>query len=64
MYIPLPKRHTLSEWLRKHNPSFMLPKGTVPVSNMHYLRGNGWKGDSKQNGTIKQANIGLLRPDK
>jgi exonuclease III len=59
------KRHRLTDWLYKQDPTFCcLHETHLREKNRHYLRMKGWKTIFQANGLKKQAGIVILRPNK
>ena len=55
------KRHRLTDWLHKQDPTFCCLKEThLRDKNRHYLRVKGWKTISQANGPKKQAGVAIL----
>jgi exonuclease III len=59
------KRHRLTVWLHKQNPTFSCLQEThLREKDRHYLRMKGWKTIFRANGTKKQAGIAILISNK
>ena len=59
------KRHRLTDWLRKQDPTFCCIQEThLSVKDKHYLRVKGWKTILQANGLRKQAGVAILISDK
>ena len=59
------KRHRLTDWIRKQDPTFCYIQETHPsVKDKHYLRVKGWKTIFQANGPRKQAGVAILTSNK
>ena len=59
------KRHRLTEWLRKQDPTFCCIQEThLRNKDKHYLRVKGWKTVFQANGSRKQAGVAILISNK
>ena len=59
------KRHSLTEWIRKHDPIFCCIQEThLSVKDKNYLRVKGWKTILQANSLKKQAGVSILISDK
>jgi exonuclease III len=59
------KRHRLTDWLHKQDPTFCCLQETyLREKNRHYLRGKGWKKIFQANGLKKQAGVAILISSK
>jgi exonuclease III len=55
------KRHRLTDWLHKQDPTFCsLQETHLREKDRHYLRVKGWKTIFQANGLKKQARIAIL----
>ena len=54
------KRHRLTDWLNKQNPTFCLQETHLREKDRHYLRMKGWKTIFQANGLKKQTRVGIL----
>jgi exonuclease III len=55
------KRHRLTDWLHKQDPTFCcLQKTHHREKDRHYLRMKGWKTIFQANGMKKQAGVAIL----
>jgi exonuclease III len=55
------KRHRLTDWLHKNDPTFCcLQKTHLREKDRHYLRVTGWKTIFQANGLKKQAGVAVL----
>jgi exonuclease III len=63
--IPPQKRHRLTDWLHKQDPTFFCLKETyLRGKDRHYLRVKGWKTIFQANGLKKQAGVAILISNK
>ena len=59
------KRHRLTDWLHKQNPTFCCKQEIhLRDKDRHYLRVKGWKIIFQANGTKKQAGVAILITNK
>ena len=59
------KRHRLTDWLHKQDPTFCCLQEThLREKDRHYLRVKGWKTIFQANGLKKQAGVAILISDK
>ena len=59
------KRHRLTDWLHKQDPTFCsLQETHLREKDRHYLRVKGWKTIFQANGLKKQARIAILIQNK
>ena len=59
------KRHRLTNWLHKQDPTFCCLQEThLREKDRHYLRIKGWKTIFQANGMKKQAGVAILISDK
>ena len=59
------KRHRLTDWLHKHDPTFCCLQEThLREKDRHYLRVKGWKTIFQANGLKKQAGVAILISNK
>ena len=59
------KRHRLTNWLHKQDPTFCCLQQThLRENDRHYLRVKGWKTIFQANGLKKQAGIAILISNK
>ncbi|XP_076422449.1 membrane-associated guanylate kinase, WW and PDZ domain-containing protein 2 isoform X12 [Peromyscus maniculatus bairdii] len=59
------KRHRLTEWIRKQDPSFCCIQEThLKFKDRHYLRIKGWEKTFQSNGLKKQAGVAILISNK
>ena len=59
------KRHRLTDWLHKQDPTFCCLQEThLREKDRHYLRVKGWKTIFQANGMKKQAGVAILISDK
>ena len=59
------KRHRLTEWIRKQDPSFCCIQEThLNSKDRHYLRVKGWEKTFQSNGIKKQAGVAFLISNK
>ncbi|KAL6041447.1 hypothetical protein STEG23_023562 [Scotinomys teguina] len=59
------KRHRLTEWIRKQDPSFCCIQEThLNFKDRHYLRVKGWEKTFQSNGLKKQAGVAILISNK
>jgi exonuclease III len=59
------KRHRLTEWLHKQDPTFCCLQEThLREKDKHYLRVKGWKTIFQANDLKKQAGVAILKQDK
>ena len=55
------KRHGLTDWLYKQDPTFNCIQEThLRDKDRHYLKGKGWKTIFQANGPKKQAGVAIL----
>jgi exonuclease III len=55
------KRHRLTAWLHKQNPTFCWIQEThLSDRDRHYLRAKDWKAIFQANGPKKQAGVAIL----
>ena len=63
--IPPIKRHRLTDWLHKQNPTFCCLQEThLREKDRHYLRMKGWKTIFQANGLKKQVGVAILISNK
>ena len=59
------KRHRLTDWLHKQDPTFCCLQEThLREKDRHYLRMKGWKTIFQANGLKKQAGVAILISNK
>jgi exonuclease III len=59
--IPPIKRHRVTDWLHKQDPTFCCLQEThLRDKDRHYLRVKGWKTIFQANGPKKQAGLAIL----
>jgi exonuclease III len=58
------KRHRLTAWLHKQDPTFFCLEETLREKDRHYLRVKGWKTIFQANGSKKQAGVSILISNK
>jgi exonuclease III len=59
------KRHRLTDWLHKQDPTFCYLQEThLREKDRHYLRVKGWKTIFQSNGLKKQAGVAILISNK
>ena len=59
------KRHRLTDWLHKQDPTFCCLQEThLREKDRHYLRVKGWKTIFQANGLKKQAGVAILISNK
>ena len=59
------KRHRLTKWLHKQDPTFCCLQEThLSEKDRHYLRVKGWKTIFQANGLKKQAGVAILISNK
>jgi exonuclease III len=59
------KRHRLTDWLHKQDPTFSCLQEThLRKRDRHYLRMKGWKTIFQANGLQKQAGVAILISNK
>ena len=59
------KRHRLTDWLHKQDPTFCgLQETHLREKDRHYLRVKGWKTIFQANGVKKQAGVAILISNK
>jgi exonuclease III len=59
------KRHRLTDWLHKQDPTFCCIQEThLREKDRHYLRVKGWKRIFQANGLKKQAGVAILISNK
>ena len=59
------KRHRLTDWLHKQDPTFCCLQEThLREKDRHYLRMKGWKKNFQANGLKKQAGVAILISNK
>jgi exonuclease III len=59
------KRHRLTDWLHKQDPTFCCLQEThLKEKDRHYLRVKGWKTIFQANGPKKQAGVAILISNK
>jgi exonuclease III len=59
------KRHRLTDWLQKQDPTFCCLQEThLREKDRHYLRVKGWKTIFKANSLKKQAGVDILISNK
>ena len=59
------KRHRLTDWLHKQDPTFCCLQEThLREKDRHYLRIKGWKTIFQANGLKKQAGVAILISNK
>ena len=58
------KRHRLTDWIGKQDPTFCCIQEThLSINNKNYLRVKGWKTILQANGLRKQAGVAILISD-
>jgi exonuclease III len=63
--IPPIKRHHLSNWIKKEDPTIFCLQETHHIDrNKHWLRVKGWKKIYQTNGPPKQAGVAILISDE
>jgi exonuclease III len=63
--IPPIKRHSLTNWIKKEDPTIYCLQGTHLIDrNKHWLRVKGWKKTYQTDGLQKQAGVSILVLDK
>ena len=59
------KRHTIAEWIRKHDPhTCCLQETHLRTKDLHRLEVKGWKQIFQTNGKEKKAGVAILISDK
>jgi exonuclease III len=58
------KRHCLTNWIKKEEPTTCLQETHLIDRNKHWLRVEGWKKIYQANGPPKQAGVAILISDK
>ena len=59
------KRHTISEWIRKHDPhKCCLQETHLRTKDLHRLKVKGWKQIFQANGQEKKAGVAILISEK
>ena len=59
------KRHTIAEWIRKHDPHICCPQEThLRTKDLYRLKVKGWKQNFQANGQEKKARVAILISDK
>ena len=61
--VPI-KRHRVTEWIKKHNPSICCLQEThLKPKDKHRLKAKGWKNIFQANNSEKEAGVAVLVSD-